>query len=668
MKVRIQNIIPLITLIVISSFAYLPQAGRLGYYRDDWNLIYAGMTQGAEKFIDIYSVDRPFIGYLFSWVFYPLLGDSALPWVLSAYIIRLIGALTAYWLLSLLFPRQKLAALVMASLFIVFPGFLQQPNAIQYHPHLLNLTLALLSIALSIRAAQPGIPRFNRLIRISFAFLLSLASMFMMEYYIGLEGVRLILLWYINRDNAKFMQRVRLTLKGWFPYAIAVSLFLVWRIFLFHPLRAGTDVGGIVSEFVASPIYQSLTFFSELFKDFVEISMMSWAVPPYQLISTARLRDFGLALLLAGLAVVLVVLLLWRYTRDQALADNHVSNQESWDLLWLGIVWVFVTSAPIILAGREVTFGASLDRFSFPGSLGAVMILASFFLTLHHRYFRWGAFCFVGILAIMTQFINATNYANQMETVRKFWWQMSWRAPQLERNTVIVAYIAGVPIEEDYEIWGPANMIYYPEPGSLGVQSEVLNRVTVQDIQMGSASERTMRTIEVERDYVNTLVLTMPTASSCLHAIDSQWIELSENEDYRVHLVAPYSNAARIRTEDDPRIPPKSVFGSEPERGWCYFYEKASLERQRGNWEAVASLAKQVRELGLRPRDRVEWLPFLYGLAYTGQYDAVNSLVPVVKESPFIRYQVCRSLKNIEPSGNLAIVEGNAYLLQSLCE
>lgn len=459
-----------------------------------------------------------------------------------------------------------------------------------------------------------------------------------------------------------------MTLKRWFPYAIAASLFLVWRIFLFHPLRAGTDIGGIVSEFVASPVYKSLVVFSELFKDFIEISMMSWAVPPVPMISTARLRDFGLALLLAGLAVGLVVLLLWRYASDQDFADSHMLDRDSRALLWLGVTWVLVTSAPIILAGREVTFGASLDRFSFPGSLGAVMILTSFFFTLNHRYFRWGALGLVGILAVMTQLINTTNYANQTEVVRKFWWQMSWRVPQLERNTVIVAYIAGVPIEEDYEIWGPANMIYYPEPGSLGVQSEVLNRVAVQDIQMGSASGRTMRTIEVERDYVNTLVLTMPTASSCVHVIDGQWIELSENEDYRVHLVAPYSNISRVRTEDDPRTPPMSVFGSEPERGWCYYYEKASLERQRGNWEAVASLAKQVRELGLRPRDRVEWLPFLYGFAYTGQYDAINSLVPVVKESPFIRYQVCQSLKNIEPSGNMAIVEGNAYLLQSLCE
>ncbi len=666
LKKRAEKLFPLIILVLASAVAYLPQAGRLGYYRDDWNLIYAGMTQGATKFIDIYSVDRPFIGYLFSWVFYPLFGNAALPWIISAYLIRLAGALTAYWLLSLLFPRQKLAGLFSASLFIIFPGFLQQPNAIQYQPHLLNLTLALLSIALSVRAFVSDIRPLHRLILIISAFLLGLVSLFMMEYYIGLEGVRLILLWYISRDSTSLIQRIRATLKRWIPYAFATSVFLVWRILIFHPQRTGTDVGKIFSGIVASPAYKILTVLSELLKDFIEISFMSWAVPPYQLVSAARLRDFGTALLLGGLTVGLIALLVWWFIRNHDV-DSCLVSSETMDILWLGVAWVLITSIPIIMAGREVTFGASLDRFSFPGSLGAVMILVSFLFTLNSRHFRWGVFGAIGILAMMTQVINTTNYANQAETVRKFWWQLSWRVPQLERQTVLVAYIASVPIEEDYEIWGPANMIYYPEPGPLGVQSEVLTRVAVQDIQMGSASKRIMRTIEVERDYVNTLVLTMPTTSSCLHVIDGQRIELSESEDYRIQLVAPFSNLTRIRTEDKPHIPPETVFGPEPEHDWCYYYEQASLERQRENWAAVAALANRVRELGLRPRDRVEWLPFLYGLVYTRQYDAANSLIPVIQESSFIRFQVCQTLQKSPSSNNLAIVEGNAYLLQSLC-
>lgn len=666
-KKRAEKLFPLIILVLVSAVAYLPQAGRLGYYRDDWNLIYAGMTQGTAKFIDIYSVDRPFIGYLFSWVFYPLFGDAALPWIISAYFIRLAGALAAYWLLTLLFPRQKLVSLLSASLFIVFPGFLQQPNAIQYQPHILNLTLALFSIALSVYALVSDIRLLHRLVLIVFAFFLGLASLFMMEYYIGLEGARLILLWYISRDSTSLIQRIRLTLKRWIPYAFAMSVFLIWRIFIFHPQRAGTDVGEIVYGIVGSPVYKILTILSELLKDFIEISFMSWAVPTYQLVSTARLRDFGTALLLGGLVVGLIALLLWWFIRNRGAVDNDLFAQETKDILWLGIAWVLITSIPIIMAGREVTFGASLDRFSFPGSLGAVMILVSFFFTLNSRYFRWGAFCLIGLLAVMTQLINTTNYANQAETMRKFWWQLSWRVPQLERETVIVAYIAGVPIEEDYEVWGPVNMIYYPDSGPLGVQSEVLDRAAIHDIQMGSASMRIMRTIEVERDYANTLVLTMPTTSSCLHIIDGQRVELSENEDYRIQIIAPYSNLSRIRTEDNPHVPPVSVFGTEPKHDWCYYYEKASLERQRENWEAVAALAYQARDLNLRPRDRVEWLPFLYGLAYTQQYDAVNSLIPIIQESSFIRFQVCQSLQNNKSSEVPAIAEGNAYLLQSLC-
>ena len=50
-------------LVLVSAIAYLPLIRRFGYYRDDWYLMYGGMMQGAKKFIEIYSIDRPFIGY-----------------------------------------------------------------------------------------------------------------------------------------------------------------------------------------------------------------------------------------------------------------------------------------------------------------------------------------------------------------------------------------------------------------------------------------------------------------------------------------------------------------------------------------------------------------------------------------------------------------------------
>ncbi len=670
-----KHLIPVLLLIFMSALAFLPHIHRLGYYRDDWNLIYAGYTQGPEKLIDIYSVDRPLIGYLFAWIFYPLFGNAALGWNVSAYLIRLAGILGAYWLLNLLWPRHRAATFTAALLFGVYPGFLEQPNGIQYQPHLLNMTFSIFSLAFTIQAYKVQHLYAKALLTIA-SLLLGLASMFMMEYYIGLEGVRLALIWVTTKhgeaDKSNLLARARTAAGRWAPYAAAILVFLSWRLFIFQSQRAGTDIGAIVAAIRQSPVYEMLRLTSELLKDFMEVAFFSWAVPPYQLLSVARLRDFLTALLIGLAALAIVFAAYWIAARRGrcSFAELTVDADRSMlDMAIIGSVWVLVTSAPIIFAGREVTFSASLDRFTFPGSMGSALILTGLLFYGGQRAIRIWAPLLLTAIAMMTHHVNAINYSNQWEIARNFWWQLSWRAPALKEDTVLVSMIAGVPLEEDYEVWGPANMIYAPGPGPLKIQSEVLYPQSIQDILIGSASERTMRTIDVERDYANTLVLSKSSLNSCLHVLDGERIELSGVEDYRIQLIAQRSQIGRIQLDGEAHVPPLDIFGAEPQRGWCYYFQKASLARQGGDWEEIVKLGNEARSLNLRSSDWIEWLPFLQGYAYTGAYDAADGILPIVKEDPYIHYQTCQALvaeKDRLPVGSQQEA-GNDYLLDRLC-
>lgn len=666
-------IIATLLITAVTALAFLPHIQQLGYYRDDWNLIYAGYTQGAEKLIDIYSVDRPFIGYLFAWIFYPAFGESAIGWNISAYLIRLAGALSFFWLLRLLWPRQEMPSLVAGLLFAVFPGFLQQPNGIQYQPHLLNMTAAILSIALSIRALHAHtLPA--RILLVVGALLLGTASMFMMEYYIGLEVVRLVLLWYATRpgETKKWFSRARRVVLRWLPYAGSVCVFLFWRAFLFKSQRAGADIGQIIRQFGQSPVYQLLNLTAEWLKDVFEVAILSWWIPSYQLISTARLRDFLIALSV-GVAASILVMIVYRFARWGKTAGLNalltVQESPTRDMAIVGLAWVVVTSFPIILAGREVTFSLSLDRFTFPGSAGAALMVAGLLFWAGRGGVRFWLPLGMITLAVMTHNINGINYANHWNATRNFWWQLSWRAPEIERDTVLVALISGAPVEEDYEIWGPANMIYYPEAGPLGIQSEVLNTRSVQDILMGGTSERIMRTIEVERDYSHTLVVSMPGIYSCVHVLDGQRVELSQSDDFRIQLIASHSNIQRIRPDGESHLPPAGIFGAEPLHGWCYYYQKAALARQEGYWDEVVRLGNEARNRGLRASDWMEWFPFLQAYAYTGNEDAAGAILPIIKENSFVNYQACLMLNREKERlrSNSQEWAGNQFLLEKLC-
>ena len=90
------------------------------------------------------------------------------------------------------------------------------------------------------------------------------------------------------------------------------------------------------------------------------------------------------------------------------------------------------------------------------------------------------------------------------------------------------------------------------------------------------------------------------------------------------------------------------VFGAEPEHDWCYYYQKATLARQRGNWDEIISLHEEASRKGLAPQDLIEWLPFLQAYANAGDIDHLIELAPIVSSDPFIAQQACRSLGGMQ--------------------
>jgi len=66
--------------------------------------------------------------------------------------------------------------------------------------------------------------------------------------------------------------------------------------------------------------------------------------------------------------------------------------------------------------------------------------------------------------------------------------------------------------------------------------------------------------------------------------------------------------------------PPAEIFGHSPEPCWCYYFEKADLARQTGDWQQVAQIGDEATRLGFKPEDPSEWLLFVEGYANVGRY------------------------------------------------
>lgn len=634
---------------VVGAILYLPLSNQLGFYYNDWHPLASWLTDS--DLTTFFSVDRPMLGWLYT-VTHAVLGDHPLAWQLFTYFWRFAGAAAFLWLVNLLWPRQWAATTVMGLVFIIYPGFLQQPIALTFSNHFIGYALGIASVALTVYALLTD-SRTGRIIGIALALILELIYIFIYEYMIGLEAVRLVLILYLiyfRRGVGQWKDLLVSTVRIWIPYVAVAGIFLIWRLFIFSSSRPTTSVGLLTSNYMSKPVYMLARLIVETLRDFVETVVFAWAVPLYQTWLNASYTDLLVSFVL-GVIIILLTAGFYRWLKRQPQltghADGAVENDGSLqDAIWLGALATLFMIFPVVLSNREVQFRQLLDRYTLHTTIGVGMLTGGILFALFKRSVR--RWILVGLILIssVTVYNTAVHYKTSWDYQKQLWWQMSWRAPQIEPETVLMVLLPqGHRMMEDEEIYVPANLIYYPTPGPLTLVSEVIEPLTAMQVQRGEMGERVYRSIAFRRDFSKALIASIPNSSSCLHVHDGDQVEVTLAEDPILRSVAAYSRAERIMTGEPEGRVPEHIFGRELEHGWCYYYQKASLARQMGDWEEIARLAGEAGAQGLAPSNPVEWLPFYEAFVNLDRPDPRQSMRADIQSDPLTLKSLCLGLQ-----------------------
>src|SRR5215207_2248109 len=336
-----ETFVAALLILVATVITYGVSIPKLGYYHDDWFVLWSGQMRGAESIIPLFSSDRPFMGVIYSFI-YRLLGDSIANWHLYALLWRFIGGLAFFWILRLIWPEHKYITTMMAILFVVYPGFLSQPNANTKQNHLYGFATALLSIALMLQAMKvktKGLKIAGSLMSI----LLTANYLFIYEYMIGFEGTRIILLGYVLFQNGfrQFYTLVREISRRIWPYLLVTASFLYWRVFIFEGARNATDASGLAESYLSNFRYMSIRLTLETVKDFLDTSIFAWFVEPYQLFSAAPYANLIFAFLVSGTVVGLVLLYTTSFKRRWGTEYNEAETPRLMtDFTWIGAVFL----------------------------------------------------------------------------------------------------------------------------------------------------------------------------------------------------------------------------------------------------------------------------------------------------------------------------------------
>ncbi len=111
----------------------------------------------------------------------------------------------------------------------------------------------------------------------------------------------------------------------------------------------------------------------------------------------------------------------------------------------------------------------------------------------------------------------------------------------------------------------------------------------------------------------------------------------------------PLSNLDLIQAAPaTPASLPGEVFDPGPETSWCYYFQKADLARQMGNWQKVAEIGEIAFRLDNSPNHASERVPFIQGYAYTGKWArAVELTAQTIEINKFMGPMLCDTWQDI---------------------
>lgn len=662
-KKKLETYLAIVLIVLVTIITYGLLIKSFGFYLDDWYILWGGRAAGPGLIVDFHQFDRPLMGYFYAFYF-QVLGSNPLGWQIFALFLKLAGVLVFWWILRMLWPKSLLETTSAALLFAVYPGFLQMPQAgIKVNP-LFTLLSALISIAFTIKSVQ--VKAWWKIFLFQFlSFLFGTIYLFYIEYMVGLEFFRWAFLWIALQDTLH-LRPLKERIKKWFvftaPMWVALFGMVVWRLFFFESGRVSMNVGSISGGLLSNPLHSIIGLIVETSRDFIETQFSAWFVPAYEMSAGSPYQPWAISVGLA-LFVIVIYLVYTFFTRKFYDQENQKSNLQ-FSFIWIGFLGIFAALFPVVLVGRQVYLDLvfnGFNKYTLHASVGVSLLFVGL---LSKGTRRFGFVAIITILlgfAVYTHYFNGLRYQSAWQDQRDLWWQLTWRAPDLEDGTLLTALLPpGNTFNESYEIWGPANIIYRPNTKNIPISGQILNSQTITWFQRGIEDVYVVRgLIEMPRDYNKTLILSIPDALSCLHAMDGNRLE-----DYREPLIAQAifdkSHIDRIVTEaSETIVPPNEIFGPEPDHQWCYYYQKISLAHQRGDWEEAVALGDEAEVKGFKPLNRSEWIPLFEAYANTGRLDDARHLATIIKDDKDLKYLYCSQIDFIRqnPSYDSALIQ-----------
>ena len=632
---------------------------NLGYFWDDWFVLWNFHAMGSAGVFQSYAMDRPIHGYLLGHLM-KLVGETPALWHLAVVLVLAANAILCWLVLRELWADHPVENALAAAFIAVYPGFSQQAMTLIYILQVFGgMCLWALSVWLMLMAYRA---KRYRLLLIPLSAVLGFAHLAITEYFIGLEFLRPVLLALVISQataldiKSEWRKWLKQTFFNWLPYLLVLMVYLFYRLVLFQSGRAATDSGSILQQIQADPWLELSRRVVLILTDLLKVSVLAWT-QPFSTFFSAPL--FSAVFWLCG-EVSLIGMAFFYFIKKPELDSG--SKRWARQVFWLGFAGILLAGLPFWGIGRGVTLGGLGDRYSFPFIFGSALVLVSFIFWITKKPLARLALAAVLIgLAVGSHFWNSlTIYQPDWANQQSFLSQLAWRVPGLQPGSSI--WVAKdwslLNMEGDYGLGMPVNIMYGPDQKSGDVSywvfpltDEFLDRTGIFRTVSGTIIHNHVRNVTFTGRARQTIVVWF-APQNCLKVIDPGQPELSQM--YPIPAIAStLAHVEPIITTSKPAQFPQNLFGAQP-KGWCYYFERADLARQSGDWQTAAQLGDEVIKKGLTTDNSTEWMPFIEAYLRVGRLKDAATLIKQVEDSPLVssRLLICGFVERMRLGAN----------------
>jgi len=609
-----------------------------GFYWDDWPFAWSARFLGPGDFIPSFAPFRPFLGPVFYFTT-SLVPPVPLYWQIFALVIRFVLGMSAWWMFTQAWTHRPRLALMAAFLMLVFPGYSQHWVAFTHiNQELIPFIFYLLSFGFTFKSLRAERPTAYIII----ALLLQVCGIFPTEYFFGIEGLRFLLLFSIFEGS--LTQRFIKTLKTWFPYLLIWILNAAWLIYYYKfGAYASYTITATQALTIVTFLQSSLdAIWKAGFYVWIQVLTLIFKSPT----APASLLTLGLVAVSFGFFTPYL---------KKVTQENESEATFSVSLIIIGILGILLGRLPSLAAGLPLTLQSSYDRFMISMMIGgSLLLLGVIELLVKNNRAKNHIFALIIALGIGQQFFNANIFRRDWEDQRNIYWQMAWRIPALQPNTILLTHQMPIDYETDASFTAPINWTYAPNYSRSDVPYLMLyteKRVgggTLPALEPNIPITFNYRTVSFYGNTSQAVVIYMPRGG-CLRVLDPAQGDTETYSRLPATLTdaIPLSNPSRIIINPETVATP--MFFSEPKHEWCYYFTKAELAQQAGNYQEVISLGTEAASLGYQPTDQNEWLVFIKAHALTGDLQTAKSIsTAALKEDARVRRGVCSAWRQIQ--------------------